>query len=160
MASREHVTPRWLYLSRLSLTSPYAVHDISPALRALIMQASSRSITSSFHFLQKLDIYTTVEPYGTVFSSGKPAESNLRSQIEESLIEDARGASLSIMANGFEILNFSTSMQYEQWAEQSVVENMYCNELGSFLLKHLGATSVQIFDAQVRLYYFCHVQIC
>ncbi|KAK8029284.1 hypothetical protein PG991_006340 [Apiospora marii] len=110
-------------------------------------------VTASFPFIQKNELYRTVKPYGADFSTDSLPRSNLKTnRVGDIVVTDMRGLDkrFTFDEHGFEVLNFKPSLPYECFADQARVEEVYCHELGSFLVEHFDATAIQIFETQVR----------
>ena len=112
---------------------------------------ATTDLRGSFPFLKRLDLYDTVKPYGVDFETPQVPRSNIVSQVEEVPIADIRNLSktLTLAEDGIEVLPFHTSLRYEDFEEKSKVEELYCHEIGTLLLDHFQASSVQVFEAQV-----------
>jgi hypothetical protein len=116
------------------------------------MNYSLVDVVTTFPFIKKCELYKTVKPYGADFYTDSIPRSNLRThRVDGVKVTDMRGLDtpFTYEANGFEVLPFKTSLPYEGFAYQDKVEEIYCQELGAFLLKHFKASAVQIFEAQV-----------
>lgn len=119
----------------------------------------STVIVGSFNFMRRLELYKTTKPYSIAFEieswTGDVPRSNFQQDCVDITIEDIRGreGQFTFEKNGFALLDFSSSMTYEDFENTAKLENVYAQELGACLLQYFQATSVCIFSILVCLHY-------
>ncbi|QIW95042.1 hypothetical protein AMS68_000560 [Peltaster fructicola] len=105
-------------------------------------------------YLGHAELYKTVKPYVADYAGEGIARSNLKTEfVRDVCISDLRskkGTKLGFWKDGFEVLQFNSTMTYDEWSDQETVESKYCAELGASLIAQLGAVAVQAFEAVVR----------
>ena len=111
-----------------------------------------QDVDATLPFIRKSDVYTTEKAYGSdVFTPDIP-RSNVKTDIIRGIrLTDIRPVrdTFKLNEHGFQIMDFETSMKRNDWINQDAVESLYCRELGIFMKQHLGASSIQVFEAQV-----------
>ena len=117
---------------------------------------ASSDIQARLRFMKRAEIYKTEKPWGLNYGfdnwpTGIARGNFVREDVEDILINDLRGREnqFTFKRHGFAVVEMHSSMTYEDFSSPKKVEEIYCAELGSCLLEYLGATHVQIFDAQV-----------
>ena len=117
---------------------------------------ASSDIHARLRFMKRAEIYKTEKPWGLNYGfdnwpTGIARGNFVREDVENILIHDLRGREkqFTFKRHGFAVVEMHSSMTYEDFSSPKKVEEIYCAELGSCLLEYLGATHVQIFDAQV-----------
>lgn len=102
------------------------------------------SVKASIPFVQRSDQLS--KSYTT---GASPA---FKTEIISLTVDDTRGheSSLRFEKTGIEVLKFKTSLTRDDFNDKNKVEQQYCSELAAAILEHLGAGSIQVFDAQVR----------
>ncbi len=117
------------------------------------MEYAPDNVIATFPFIQKNELYKTVKPYGADFSTEAVPRSNLKMhKVDGVSITDMRGLEkkFTFDEDGFKVLKFKPSLPYDGFANQAKVEEIYCEELGLFLVEHFQASAIQIFETQVQ----------
>jgi len=114
--------------------------------------STPQNVQAKIYFLEHLKLYETEKPYSLEFDGGILPSSNLIShKIEDLLIRDLRGIEnkFNFEENGFAILDIPSEMEYHDFDNLTKIDDVYCPELAAAVMKYMGATAVQFFDAQV-----------
>ncbi|KAI1321119.1 hypothetical protein F5Y16DRAFT_405330 [Xylariaceae sp. FL0255] len=108
-------------------------------------------LNATLYFLRRDELFKTVKPYSLDFDTEDVPRSNLKShKVPDLLIKDMRESNYRFEDNGIEMIKYDERMQYEDWFDQKKIEDIYCEDIGRVLMKRLGCSSVQVFDALVR----------
>ncbi|XXH04595.1 hypothetical protein Hte_011012 [Hypoxylon texense] len=112
----------------------------------------SAVVIGSLNFMKRLELYKTTKPYSIAIEieswTGDVPRSNFQQDCVDVTIRDIRGreGQFTFEKNGFALLDFSSSMTYEDFEDTAKLENVYAQELGACLLQYFQATSVRIFS--------------
>ena len=130
------------------------------SISASIRIMASSDVQARLRFMKRAEIYKTEKPWGLNYDfdnwpTGIARGNFIRDDVENILINDLRGREnqFTFKRHGFGVVEMHSSMTYEDFSSPKKVEEIYCAELGSCLLEYLGATHIQIFDAQVSFLY-------
>ncbi|KAK1749797.1 hypothetical protein QBC47DRAFT_395344 [Echria macrotheca] len=110
-------------------------------------------IKASIRFLRNDNLYDTVKTYNLEFRSDEIPNSNaVPDRIDNVLVKNIRGheQEFTFDQNGFAVLEMQTSLSYDDFADNSKIQHVYCQEVAACLLKYTGAATVQVFDVQIR----------
>ena len=117
---------------------------------------TNRRITTSISFLSRSEIYRKEKPYSIDSEienwTGDVARSNFsRHTVNNIPVNDLRGKEhlFSFEKHGFAVVEMHSAMKYEDYEDPAMVDDVYCQEIGSCVLKYLDAAAVHIFDVNV-----------
>lgn len=108
------------------------------------------TVATDIAYLDHAELYKTVKPYEADYHAEGLLYSNFKTNLVKDVkIRDMRTAKHAFWEDGFDVARLNSSMSYDDWADQSVVQSKYCAELGEYLVSQLGASAVQAFEAVV-----------
>jgi hypothetical protein len=153
---RPHVLPIKLCGLRFFAWASFSVSnslDTSKITMSSIHTTGSQDAKANMPFIRKNNLYSTEKAYNAdVFTANIPPSNVKTEMIWDIQITDLRPHKDSFCFNqhGFEILNFTSSLDPADWSDQQKIESVYCRELGRMMKKHLGASAIQVFETQVN----------
>lgn len=110
-------------------------------------------IHTSMHFLKQDELYAIEKPYSLRFTppDGFPA-ANIKLDKRDIDIHDLRNnaKSLTFERDGVSVLEFESSMTYEDYDDDEIVKEILLKEVANLLKDFLAAQHVQIFEHTVR----------
>ena len=127
--------------------------DTSKMTMSSTHTTGSQDAKANMPFIRKNSLYSTEKAYNADVFTANISPSNVKTEmIRDIQITDLRPHKDSFCFNqhGFEILNFTSSLDPADWSDQQKVESVYCRELGQMMKKHLGASAIQVFETQVN----------
>ncbi|KAK5107687.1 hypothetical protein LTR62_000922 [Meristemomyces frigidus] len=111
------------------------------------------NVESYTHFLRRDSLYDEVKPYSLRYTApdGFP-RANILLDRHNISIRDVRTQKqhLSLEENGCFIWDFTTSLGYSKFDDESAIKGVYLPEVSRALCQLLGAAKVQIFEHTVR----------
>ncbi|KAG8667967.1 hypothetical protein FPOAC1_012809 [Fusarium poae] len=146
---------QWYYLpdqetwEALIFKSADSEKSQAPDLYALVIMA--RTVNGELTFLQRHDMYDTVKPYSLRYDPPDDIpRHNLQTEKKEVQIHDARGINPSLEVNGFMLTSVSTTMKYDDFRDEKLIETVYAKELEGHIKNLFGASVVKVIDYNVR----------
>ncbi|OMP83096.1 hypothetical protein BK809_0004477 [Diplodia seriata] len=116
--------------------------------------AGGADVQTHTHFLQRDALYDEEKPYSLRYTppAGFP-RANIKLERHGIRVRDVRPAKddLSFERDGFEVIDFSSQMKYQDWDDDSKIKSVYLREVADRLRKALGACHVQIFEHTVGM---------
>lgn len=110
------------------------------------------TVTTNIAYLDHAELYKIEKPYEADYHGEGLLHSNFKTNfVKDVKISNMRAAKHAFWEDGFDVARLTSSMTYDDWADQSVVQSKYCAELGEYLVLQLGASAVQAFEAVVSL---------
>jgi hypothetical protein len=113
---------------------------------------TSQDLSVTLNYLAKDEMYQTVKPFLLNYASTTSHHHNLIPQAVRGVaLRDIRGREneIDFQKCGFGIIDMSSAMHYDDYCDDEKVKAVYCTEIGTVLLQHLRASSVQIYDYAV-----------
>lgn len=114
-------------------------------------------VSTQITFLNRSEVFRKEKPYSIDPEiddwSGDVARSNFsRNRVDNIPVSDIRGKEhlFSFEKHGFAVVEMHSSMVYEEFEDPQCIDDVYCQEVGSCLLKYLDAAEVHIFDVNVH----------
>lgn len=120
------------------------------------LEMEANAVVGRFNFIKRLGLYKTIKPYSIAIEieswSGNVPRSNFQQDSVDVSVEDIRGREdqFTFDQNGFALLEFNSSMMYEDFEDTRKLEDLYAQELGACLLQYFEAKSVRVFSILVR----------
>ncbi|MCJ1387073.1 hypothetical protein MMC17_010202 [Xylographa soralifera] len=114
-------------------------------------------VSTQITFLNRSKVFQKGKPYSIDPEiddwSGDVARSNFsRNRVDNIPVSDIRGKEhlFSFEKHGFAVIEMHSAMEYEDFEDSQRIDDVYCHEVGSCLLKYLDAAEVHIFDVNIR----------
>lgn len=106
---------------------------------------------ASIYFLGRDKLYETEKPYSLRFPpDGDHPQSNIRREKFKVTINDMRkGEPPALESNGFQVMELQSAMDYEDFANEDMIQSVYLPELQTSLMETLGAKYVNVTDFAV-----------
>lgn len=112
----------------------------------------AQDVQAQIYFLKRDQMYEVEKSYSLEFDTMLFAPSNIKTHVVSDLpIKDIRGMEdeFSFEKNGFAVLELNSKMTYEDFDDIDKIKKVYSPEVAAALLHYMGASGVQVFDAQV-----------
>jgi hypothetical protein len=118
-----------------------------------LTMGQSQGCFGSFQFLARNPIYEKVKPYSLhrSYVTTLPHDNFINEEVHNVALRDIReeGDNLTFEKNGFTVLDMHSAMSYEDFDNQTKIEEIYCKEVADALLAYIDASAVQVFDFAV-----------
>ena len=128
-------------------------------LNSEVLPTAEPHLKASLRFLSRETLYETEKPYNHHYSLPTGVDfprSNIVSETVDGIsIRDLRIFKLNYKDNGIAILPFQSRMTYDDFWDQSKIENTFVSEIEECLLDYLGASEVHVYEYAVRNVHFC-----
>lgn len=111
--------------------------------------AHPQDLNATLYFLSRDSIYSTVKPYILNYLSKTIPSTNYKAQkVENVPVSDLRfhEDQFTFSKNGFAVLEISSKMSYEDFANEDKILNIYFKEVANAVLQYTQGLSVHIFD--------------
>ncbi|KAK0117758.1 hypothetical protein ONS95_012084 [Cadophora gregata] len=110
------------------------------------------SIHTTLYFLARDELYKTEKPYSLRYRpDGDLPQSNIRRDKFKVTIKDIRkGEAPLLEKKGFQVMHLHSAMQYEDFADDEMIRDVYLPEIQTALLKELDGRHVHVIDFAVR----------
>jgi hypothetical protein len=112
------------------------------------MTTEDLDTTSSLQFVIRDDaLFQKQKPYVLRYQSVDIPQSNIRLETVDNVpISQMRTRRFSLEQNGFQLLDFNSSMQYTGFEDVSLIESVYFREIREIIRTTIKAQDVFIFD--------------
>jgi hypothetical protein len=112
------------------------------------MTTDDLNTTSSLQFVIRNDaLYQKEKPYVLRYQSADIPQSNITLETVDNVpISQMRTRQFSLDKNGFQLLNFNSSMYYTGFEDVSLIETVYFREIREIIRTTVKAQDVFIFD--------------
>jgi hypothetical protein len=112
------------------------------------MTPENLDTTSSLQFVIRDDaLYQKQKPYVLRYQSEDIPQSNIRLETVDNVpILQMRTRKFSLDQNGFQLLNFNSSLHYTEFEDISLIETVYFREIREIVRTTVKAQDVFIFD--------------
>lgn len=108
---------------------------------------TSPVVTGGIGFLSPNEDFSVIKPYECRFEpNGDFPRTNTEIEIHQVEIRDVRKSKVTTRNEGFELLQLPSSLEYEQYANQSVIEQDYVPELALQMKQFFHAPHARVID--------------
>lgn len=115
---------------------------------------SDQTVIGKINFLSRSPIYDTVKPYTLRYRpAGDISQTNVERTLHEVKLHDMRKEKgLSYDKDGFIMASMESCLQYEDYEDAKMVEDVHQKEVMDVVRTALDAKSVEVLDYVVRLF--------